>query len=85
MDIFIVLIVVMLIVVYVNIYQLHNLNMSSLCVCAQSFSHVCLFAAPWTVVCQASLSMGFSQQEYWSGLPFPPPGSLPLSHLGTYE
>ena len=31
----------------------------------------------WTVVCQASLSMGFSRQEYWSGLPFPSPGDLP--------
>ena len=28
---------------------------------------------PWTVACQAPLSMGFSKQEYWSGLPFPPP------------
>ena len=32
---------------------------------------------PWTVVYQASLSMGFSRQEYWSGLPFPSPGDLP--------
>ena len=32
---------------------------------------------PWTVACQASLSMGFSRQEYWSGLPFPSPGGLP--------
>ena len=31
----------------------------------------------WTVACQAPLSMGFSRQEYWSGLPFPPPGDLP--------
>ena len=31
---------------------------------------------PWTVACQASLSMGFPRQEYWSGLPFPPPGDL---------
>ena len=35
------------------------------------------FATPWTVTLQAPLSMGFSQQEYWSGLPFPPPGDLP--------
>ena len=33
--------------------------------------------APQTVPCQAVLSMGFSRQEYWSGLPFPPPGDLP--------
>ena len=35
-----------------------------------------LFATPWTVVYQASPSMGFSSQEYWSGLPFPSPGNL---------
>ena len=35
------------------------------------FSRVHLFATLWTVACQASLSMGFSKQEYWSGLPFP--------------
>ena len=35
------------------------------------------FVMPWIVACQASLSMGFSRQEYWSGLPFPPPGNLP--------
>ena len=33
-------------------------------------------ATPWTVACQAPLSMGFSRQEYWSGLPFPLPGDL---------
>ena len=36
-----------------------------------------LFVAPWTVACQASLSMGFPREEYWSGLPYPPPGDLP--------
>ena len=36
-----------------------------------------LFATPWTEACQAPLSMGFSRQEYWSGLPWPPPGNLP--------
>ena len=35
------------------------------------------FVVPWTVACQAPLSMGFPRQEYWSGLPFPPPGHLP--------
>ena len=34
-------------------------------------------ATPWTLAHQASLSMGFSRQEYWSGLPYPPPGDLP--------
>ena len=41
------------------------------------FSRVCLFVTPWTVALQAPLSMGFSKQEYWSGLPCPPPGGLP--------
>ena len=40
-------------------------------------SCVRLFATPWTVAYQASLSMGFSRQEYCSGLPFPSPGDLP--------
>ena len=37
------------------------------------FSHVRLSATLWMVACQASLFMGFSRQEYWSGLPFPSP------------
>ena len=40
------------------------------------FSRVRLFATPWTVAHQAPPSMGFSRQEYWSGLPCPPPGHL---------
>ena len=36
-----------------------------------------IFAAPWTVARQAPLSMGLSQEKYWIGLPFPPPGDLP--------
>ena len=36
-----------------------------------------LFVIPWTVACQTPLSMGFSRQEYWSGLPFPSPEDLP--------
>ena len=40
-------------------------------------SYVQLFATPWTIDCQASLSMGFPREEYWSGLPFPPPWDLP--------
>ena len=40
-------------------------------------SCVCLFETPWTVAHQAPPSMGFPKQEYWSGLPFPPPGDLP--------
>ena len=48
-----------------------------MCVSAYVFSHVRLFATPQTVACQALLSMGFSRQEYWSGLPVSPPGDLP--------
>ena len=40
-------------------------------------SRVRLFATPWTVAYQAPLSMGFSRQQSWSGLPFPSPGDLP--------
>ena len=45
---------------------------------AQSLSHVRLFATLWTVACQAPLSMGFSRQEYWSGLPCPLQGIFPI-------
>ena len=43
----------------------------------KSLSHVQLFATPWTVAYKAPPSLGFSRQEYWSGLPFPSPGELP--------
>ena len=47
-------------------------------VCVLSlFSHAQLFETQWTVACQAPLSMGFSRQEYWSGLPCPSSGDLP--------
>ena len=49
----------------------------SLCGCVCVLSCVWLFAILKTVACQASLSLGFPSQEYWSGLPFPPPGDLP--------
>ena len=52
------------------------LSFQELCVLSH-FSHVRLFAMPGTIACQAPLSMGFSRQEYWSGLPCPPPGDLP--------
>ena len=42
----------------------------------QLLSRVKLFATPWTVAHQARLSMEFSRQEYWSGMPFPTPGNL---------
>ena len=43
----------------------------------KSLSRVRLLATPWTVTYQAPLSVGFSRQEYWSGLPFPSAGDLP--------
>ena len=43
----------------------------------KSLSHVWLFATPWAVACQTPLSVRFSRQEHWSGLPFPSPGDLP--------
>ena len=49
---------------------------SSVCIVFLSLSRVGLFATPWTVACQAALSMGFSRQEYRSGLPFPSPRDL---------
>ena len=45
--------------------------------CSCVLSHIGFFATPWTISCQAPLSMGFSRQGYCSGLPFPPPGDLP--------
>ena len=48
------------------------------CMRAQSLSRLWLFATPWTVARQAPLCMGFPRQEYWSRLPFPPPGDLPV-------
>ena len=46
-------------------------------VVVQSLSHIRLFVTPWTVAHQVPLSMEFSKQEYWSGVPFPFPGDLP--------
>ena len=54
-------------------------SISSLCACM--LNCVRLFVTPWTVACWAPLSMGFSRQEYWNGLPFPPPGDLPDSGI----
>ena len=48
-----------------------------LCAVLSHFRRVRLFAPPWTVAHQVPLSVGFSRQEYWSGLPFPSPGDLP--------
>ena len=47
------------------------------CVCVRACSVMSDSVTPWTIAHQASLSMGFSRQEYWSGMPFPIPGTLP--------
>ena len=51
-----------------------------MCVCVRVLSHLSsiqLFVMVWTIAHQAPLSMGFSRQEHWSGLPFPSPEDLP--------
>ena len=54
------------------------LGLSSWCfTMLNRFRHIWLFATLWTVDRQAPLSMGFSRQDNWSGVPFPPPGDLP--------
>ena len=64
--------------VFVFMYCLYEKYYKPVCACvANCFSCVWLFAALWTVTHQAPLSMGFSRQDYWSGLPCPPPGNLP--------
>ena len=71
-----------------EVKSVHSMGLSfGLCVhrplpvFVQSLSCVQLFATPWTVPCQAPLSMGFSRSEYWSGLPFPSPGIFPTQGL----
>ena len=58
--------------------SIYGLSPVDATVCKLSrFRHVQLFVTPWTIACQAPLSMRFSRQESWSGLPCPPPGDLP--------
>ena len=59
----------------INILQVYIFIL--LCAC-ESLNHVQLFPIPWTVGHQAPLSMEFSRQEYWSGLPFPTSGDQHL-------
>ena len=62
--------------------NVHNfINVYSAWCVLSCFGCVQLFATLWTVARQASLSMGFTRQEYWSGLPFPPLGGLPDSEI----
>ena len=66
-----------LVIIKVRILVTHSYVCVCVCVCEWVLSCVWLFATPWTEACQSPLSMGFSQQECWSGLPCPPPGDLP--------
>ena len=56
--------------------QIRGMGLRATCVYCR-FSQVQLFATPWTAALQAPLSMRFSKQDYWSGLPFSSPGDLP--------
>ena len=60
-------------------FSVHGISQARILVKVKvkSLSRVRLFVTPWTVAYQASPSMGFSKQEYWSGLPFSSPGDLP--------
>ena len=63
---------------YIYIYtHTHTHIYICMCVCSYLLSCVWLFVIPLTVARQAPLAMGFSRQEYWSGLPCPPPGDIP--------
>ena len=59
-----------------QLIMLYTLIVYSTCM-LDHFRYVQLFVTLQTVACQAPLSMGFFKQEYWSGLPCPPPGDLP--------
>ena len=54
-----------------------SMSISLVFIPSSGFSCVQIFASLWTLACQAPLSMEFSRQEYWNGLPCPPPGDLP--------
>ena len=71
--------------------QKANLINTVLACMLSSFRHIQVFATPWTIACQAPLSTGLSGQEFWSGLPCPPPAfsnqesSLSLSCLRHWQ
>ena len=64
-------------------YTLPKLCPPKVCLSAQSLSPLRLFVTSWTAARQAPLSLEFSRQEYWSGLPFPSPGATVFYPLGT--
>ena len=62
---------------FLHFYRINTHTHTHISYICKLLSHVQLFATPWTATHQAPLSMGFSRQEYWSGLTGPPPGDLP--------
>ena len=60
-----------------NNIALKKRDKDGIVIVVKSLNRVQLFVTPWTVACQASLSMGSPRQEYWSGFPFPSSGDLP--------
>ena len=64
---------------FFSLTVLKEIGTEHIIVKVKSLSHIRLFATPWTVAHQAPPSMEFSRQEYWSGLPFPSPGDLPIN------
>ena len=66
--------VIQISVLWVHLHFLEFYIHGTICYVLSCFSHVRLCAILWTVACQSPLSLELSRQEYWSGLPFPPPG-----------
>ena len=66
------------------VQQRDSLIHTYICVHTQSLSHVKFFSLPWAIAHQVPLSMGFPRQEYWSGLPFPPPGTHTHTHTHIF-
>ena len=68
---------------YIFLKSLFSEARMSMCVLSH-ITRVQLFATPWTITCQALLSLGFSRQEYWSELPFPPQEEYRISSIYLY-
>ena len=66
-----------------ELFERGNIVLAIFDLCVQLLSPVWLFVTPWNVARQDLLSMGFSRQEHWSGLPFPPLGDLPDPGIET--
>jgi len=71
-------------VIFLCIYRILCVGGACVCECARTCAQVQLLVTTWTVTHQAPLSVGFSRQAYWSGLPFPPPGAFPTQGLKPF-